>query len=536
MWKLLRRASFSLQIYALQIFAVGAMAVGTVIAVWSLTTLDTRATQSVMVGKSLTDITRGQMALRELMLQTHLLIFDEQSVSKTQERIALIRRKESLALGIGNAIPGTAGTVLRTGLQQLQPGIATIIGLVNSGHPHTALKNYETLRTQLYGVLWQQMEENRQASAKQVQQSASGARHIYQFIHWFLIVTGALAVLVVLLFSTVIVRNIIRRLNGIRDVISAVSQGHFNLTVPVDNHDALGQIADATNVMAAHLRQMATELQDAAAQQLQVSTRLNEGLAEVGRVVQANSAQGGGAREAMDALAAAASLVTAKAGGVAQSASAAQSQIRESGAVVSSTLSVMEEVERTMEGAAGTLSEMDVAGQRIGGVVNVIQEIARQTNMLALNAAIEAARAGECGRGFAVVADEVRNLALKTRDATNEIRDSVESIQKLSAATVDVMDRSRQKIREGNAQSKTAVEATATIAHVMETVGAGIHGIAKTLEGQVEVNRHAQKNLVAIVHGVGEIQSSLHKTHTETQQLEQSAERLRSIFSKLQGG
>lgn len=85
------------------------------------------------------------------------------------------------------------------------------------------------------------------------------------------------------------------------------------------------------------------------------------------------------------------------------------------------------------------ISNLATSAQKIGDVVNLIQDIAEQTNLLALNATIEAARAGEQGRGFAVVASEVKSLASQTSNATNEIAQQIADIQAASDAAVEAI-------------------------------------------------------------------------------------------------
>ena len=143
-------------------------------------------------------------------------------------------------------------------------------------------------------------------------------------------------------------------------------------------------------------------------------------------------------------------LDTTKNAGSASNASKEAGQIaKEGGKVVTETIEGMNRIAAVVQHSADTVHQLGKSSDQIGEIIQVIDDIADQTNLLALNAAIEAARAGEQGRGFAVVADEVRKLAERTTKATKEIAQMIKQIQQDTEGAVTAMQEGKLEVEKG---------------------------------------------------------------------------------------
>jgi methyl-accepting chemotaxis protein len=146
----------------------------------------------------------------------------------------------------------------------------------------------------------------------------------------------------------------------------------------------------------------------------------------------------------------------------------------------------MLEIQESVDEAAGVIRGLGDRSMQIGLIVEVITNIADQTNMLALNAAIEASRAGEHGRGFAVVAEEVRGLAEGSRKAADQISRMVRDTENETSKVVKVMDGSKEKVMASIEVITETTGALRNIADIVEDMAGLVDNISSAAQKQKE--------------------------------------------------
>jgi methyl-accepting chemotaxis protein len=167
-----------------------------------------------------------------------------------------------------------------------------------------------------------------------------------------------------------------------------------------------------------------------------------------------------------------------------------------------------------------TIRDLAEAAQRIGDVVDLINDIASQTNLLALNATIEAARAGDAGKGFAVVASEVKNLATQTAQATEDIGNQISSIQTTTKQAVDAIEGIGSTIGEMN-------EIATAIASAVEEQGAATGEISRNVQEAAAGTQQVSEN-------ISEVRSGSEQTESSSNEVLSASRELSDKFGNLQ--
>lgn len=312
---------------------------------------------------------------------------------------------------------------------------------------------------------------------------------------------GLLVVLGVVVFTMiqkVVMRPLLHRIRTIQEM--ADGEGDLTRRFNSGRDDEFGTMANEFDRLLDRLQATMKSVASESAKVRQVTAKLG-GMADSLNANQLEQAdQTKNVASAAHELSMTASEVAGTTGRAQDTTSMALKQVQEGATLLQTACERIQSQASSIEESERAVEQLAADSASISTVLDVIRNIAEQTNLLALNAAIEAARAGEQGRGFAVVADEVRSLASRTQQSTEEINDMVAKLQKQGQHATELMQTNRAESSENASMTAQVSNTFAQVVDAMASLSHANDEIANSTREQGQVTESMSQNIESISH------------------------------------
>ncbi|RKP48794.1 methyl-accepting chemotaxis protein [Cohnella endophytica] len=360
---------------------------------------------------------------------------------------------------------------------------------------------YQTITNKIKDLLTKLIQNN----LGEAENSRDAGAKLYSSSRNVTLIVLVVAVILSVLLGYVISRIIANPLRRVVELVKKVSEGDLTQTVNIQTKDEIGNLASSVDAMVRNLRRIVGDIlansESLAAASQQISASSEE-------IATGNSNQADAAQTISELFNELSSAIHSVARNTELASELSDSTVRvakDGEEVIRSSMESMNEV-------SGKMSRLEDDSQKIGDIIEVIEDIADQTNLLALNAAIEAARAGEQGRGFAVVADEVRKLAERSSEATKQITGIIKGMQENTKQSVAA-------VHESATFSRKTGESFKQIAEMVNDAGNKVTEIAAASEEQAAQASTVQEAVESISATTEEAAAASQETAATAQSL-----------------
>ncbi len=347
-----------------------------------------------------------------------------------------------------------------------------------------------------------------------------------RIVRSYLIVTAGSLLVIALLLGTVYVLLHRIVLRPIDEIVAKMNHADVNTAFHSHRTDEIGDLQRSFDSFTTSIKSVLGQVTEASSAVAGASTQISSSTEEMAAGAQEQTSQAGEVASAVEEMTKTIVENSKRAAETADNARKAKEAAEQGGHVVEETVTGMKRIADVVNRSAGTIRALGKSSHQIGEIIDVIDDIADQTNLLALNAAIEAARAGEQGRGFAVVADEVRKLAERTTKATKEIAVMIRTIQEDTTGAVASMEEGTKEVDNGIGLVDRAGASLRGIVGMIQHLTDMVSQIAAASAQQSSASELISKNVEAISNVTGE-------TAQGTQQIAHAAEDLNRLTERL---
>ena len=350
----------------------------------------------------------------------------------------------------------------------------------------------------------------------------------------FVLAATAGVVVIALILGLLVGRTVTVPLNRVSRLMQEIAEGEGDLRqrLPDSGRDELAELGRRFNAFAGKIQATIREVGSTTDQLAAAAEELSRVAEDTRSAVQEQGSETDQIASAINEMAATIQEIAGNANTVQGAASDADRLARDGRQTITSAQASVNDLSQEIHASAQRIEQLAEKSDSIQQVLDVIHAVTEQTNLLALNAAIEAARAGEHGRGFSVVADEVRQLARRSAESAEQIREMIDGFVVDSRGAVERMKASQARSNETVERINHATGALKTIESSVGNINDEVTQIAAAAEEQSQVAEEINRNVIRIVEAAQRSDAGVSQTNDASHELARLGESLRTLVGQ----